>query len=120
MVKFIARAPPDTALRDVLGYRLYRDLEQHGKAVRPCRTAGITCRAHNCRPERQDPPEDLLDLAVEWGLEFSIDTDAHAPGQLEWQPYGCAKAARAGIGADRVVNTRSADDLVAWATAHAE
>jgi putative hydrolase len=74
----------------------------------------------NCRPERQDPPEDLLDLAIEWGLDFSIDTDAHAPGQLEWQPYGCAKAARAGIGADRVVNTRSADDLVAWAAAHAE
>ncbi len=73
----------------------------------------------NCRPERQDPPEDLLDLAIEWGLHFSIDTDAHAPGQLEWQPYGCDKAARAGISPDRVVNTRSADDLIAWADAHA-
>jgi putative hydrolase len=68
----------------------------------------------NCRPERQDPPEDLLEMAVEWGLDFSIDTDAHAPGQLEWQVYGCDKATRFGIPADRVVNTRSADDLVAW------
>jgi putative hydrolase len=73
----------------------------------------------NCRPERQDPPEDLLALAVDWGLDFSIDTDAHAPGQLEWQPYGCAKAALAGIPADRVVNTRSADALLAWAATHA-
>jgi len=72
----------------------------------------------NCRPERQDPPDDLLALAVEWGLRFSIDTDAHAPGQLEWQLYGCDKAARAGIGPDRIVNTRPADDLVAWATTH--
>jgi putative hydrolase len=68
----------------------------------------------NCRPERQDPPEDLLEMAIEWGLDFSIDTDAHAPGQLEWQVYGCDKATRFGIPADRVVNTRSADDLVAW------
>jgi putative hydrolase len=70
----------------------------------------------NCRPERQDPPEDLLDLAVDMGLRFSIDTDAHAPGQLEWQNYGCDKAAKAGLDPDRIVNTRSADDLLAWST----
>jgi putative hydrolase len=69
----------------------------------------------NCRPERQDPPEDLLNMAIDWGLNFSIDTDAHAPGQLEWQVYGCDKAAKAGIPADRIVNTQSAMDLVAWA-----
>src|SRR5213596_414902 len=51
----------------------------------------------NCRPERQDPPEELLQLALDWGCKVSIDTDAHAPGQLEWQPYGCDKAARMGI-----------------------
>jgi putative hydrolase len=69
----------------------------------------------NCRPERQDPPDDLLELAVDWGLNFSIDTDAHAPGHLEFQAYGCDKAARAGIPADRIVNTQPAIDLVAWA-----
>jgi putative hydrolase len=69
----------------------------------------------NCRPERQDPPEDLLELAIDWGLQFSIDTDAHAPGQLEWQAYGCDKAAKAGIPSERVINTMSAVDLVAWA-----
>jgi putative hydrolase len=69
----------------------------------------------NCRPERQDPPDDLLTMAIEWGLNFSIDTDAHAPGQLEWQNYGCDKAAKHDIPASRIVNTQPAMDLVAWA-----
>jgi putative hydrolase len=72
----------------------------------------------NCRPERQDPPEELLALALDWGCRVSIDTDAHAPGQLEWQVYGCDKAARLGIEPDQIVNTMPADDLVAWAQAH--
>jgi putative hydrolase len=73
----------------------------------------------NCRPERQDPPDDLVDLALDWGLRFAVDTDAHAPGQMEWQVYGCDKAARHGIDPDRIVNTMGADDLVAWAASHA-
>ncbi|CAN5510187.1 PHP domain-containing protein [soil metagenome] len=73
----------------------------------------------NCRPERQDPPEELLDLALEWGCKVSIDTDAHAPGQLEWQNYGCDKAVRAGVETAEVVNTWSADELVEWAAGHA-
>ncbi|MEY2453316.1 MAG: putative hydrolase [Acidimicrobiaceae bacterium] len=72
----------------------------------------------NCRPERQDPPEELLQLALDWGCKVSIDTDAHAPGQLEWQPYGCDKAARLGVEPENVVNTMAADDLVAWAASH--
>jgi putative hydrolase len=73
----------------------------------------------NCRPERQDPPEDLLELALDYGCKVAIDTDAHAPGQLEWQPYGCDKAARMSVGTGDIVNTWDADDLVAWASAHA-
>src|SRR5690606_27574448 len=72
----------------------------------------------NCRPERQDPPDDLLALALEWDLRFSIDTDAHAPGQMEWLTYGCDKAARHGIAPERIVNTLPADELVAWAASH--
>jgi putative hydrolase len=72
----------------------------------------------NCRPERQDPPDDLLDLALDWGCLVSIDTDAHAPGQLEWQAYGCDKAARHGIDPTRIVNTWSADELIAWTATH--
>lgn len=73
----------------------------------------------NCRPERQDPPDELVDLALDWGLRFAIDTDAHAPGQMEWQVYGCDKAARHGIDPGQIVNTMPADELVAWAAGHA-
>ncbi len=59
----------------------------------------------NCRPERQDPPDDLLELALDWDCKVSIDTDAHAPGQLEWQTFGCDKAARHEIAIDSIVNT---------------
>jgi len=71
----------------------------------------------NSRPERLDPPRRLLSLAVEMGCRFSIDTDAHAPGQLEWQAYGCDRAAECGVTPDRIVNTWDADALLAWTAA---
>jgi putative hydrolase len=73
----------------------------------------------NCRPERQDPPDELVDLALDWDLRFAIDTDAHAPGQMEWQAYGCDKAVRHGIDPRQIVNTMSAADIVAWTSTHA-
>jgi len=72
-----------------------------------CRESGVAVEV-NCRPERQDPPDDLLQLAVELGCVFAIDTDAHAPGQLDWLDAGCIRAELFGIGPDRVINTRSA------------
>jgi putative hydrolase len=68
----------------------------------------------NSRPERLDPPKRLLRLALEAGCKVAIDTDAHAPGQLDWQLIGCERAHLTGVTADRVVNTQSADALVAW------
>jgi putative hydrolase len=68
----------------------------------------------NSRPERLDPPLRLLVLAVELGCSFSIDTDAHAPGQLDWQGNGCERAVETGVDADRVVNTWTADELLEW------
>ena len=68
----------------------------------------------NCRPERLDPPRRLLELAVEWECLFSIDTDAHAPGQLDWQPYGCARAEECGVPPERVVNTWPVESLLEW------
>ena len=72
----------------------------------------------NCRPERLDPPRRLLALVDDMGCRISIDTDAHAPGQLAWQTYGCARVAETGIGPDRIVNSWSVDDLLAWTGAH--
>jgi len=81
-----------------------------------CREYGTAVEI-NSRPERLDPPKRLLRMAVEMGCLVSIDTDAHAPGQLEWQVYGCERAADCGVDPDQVINTRSASDLLAW-TAH--
>jgi putative hydrolase len=72
----------------------------------------------NCRPERQDPPDELLGLAVELHCPIAIDTDAHARGQLEWLNFGCDKAVRHGTDTTAVVNTRTADDLLAWTASH--
>lgn len=69
----------------------------------------------NARPERRDPPTRLLELAIEMGCLFSIDSDAHAPGQLDFQVYGCARAEELGLDPDRIVNTWTADRLVSWA-----
>ncbi len=108
---------------DVLGHCTGR-LVTGGRGTRPestfdadivfeaCRRFGVAVEI-NSRPERLDPPRRLLRLAVERGCVFSIDTDAHAPGQLDWQPYGCARAEECGVTADRVINTMPAKDLLA-------
>jgi putative hydrolase len=82
-----------------------------------CARFGVAVEV-NCRPERLDPPKRLLRLAVESGCLVSIDTDAHAPGQLDWQPYGCERAAACGVGPDSIVNTWPAEDLLAWTADH--
>lgn len=72
----------------------------------------------NARPERLDPPKRILRLAVEAGCRFAIDSDAHAPGQLAWLPYGCDRAAACGVPPASIINTMAADGLRAWAAAH--
>ncbi len=78
-----------------------------------CKQFGVAVEI-NCRPERQDPPDDLVELAKSWGTDFVINTDAHAPGQLEWLNYGCDKATNIDISSDRIINTKSAEELVEW------
>jgi putative hydrolase len=68
----------------------------------------------NCRPERLDPPKELLDVALEYGCLFSVDSDAHSTGQLEWLPHGCDIAALGGVPAERIINTWTADTLLDW------
>jgi putative hydrolase len=83
-----------------------------------CRQFGVAVEV-NCRPERRDPPRRLIELAVATGCLFSVDTDAHAPGQLEWQEYGCARAVGCGVDPDRVVDTWPLEDLLAHGHRHA-
>ncbi|MFC9438398.1 PHP domain-containing protein [Nocardia sp. NPDC057030] len=109
---------------DVLGHCTGR-LVEGGRGTRPestfdaelvfeaCRTYGTAVEI-NSRPERRDPPSRLIQLAVEMGCHFAVDTDAHAPGQLDWQGYGCERALANGVAAERVINTWPLADLLAW------
>ena len=76
-----------------------------------CREQGVAVEI-NCRPERMDPPDRLLGLAAEAGCRFAIDTDAHAPGQLDWLGNGTVRAEKFGIAPERVINARGADEVI--------
>jgi putative hydrolase len=127
-----AVANPDV---DVLGHctgRLVRPREQGGgRSQRPRPEAPFdaeevfaACAAHgvavevNSRPERLDPPRRLLRRAVEAGCLLSIDSDAHAPGQLAFLEHGAARAAECGADPDRVVTTWPVERLLAWTADH--
>lgn len=113
-------------LVDVLGHCTGR-LVTGGRGTRPpssfdaeavfdaCLENGVAVEI-NSRPERLDPPRELLRQALAAGCEFVIDTDAHAPGQLDWQPYGCERAVECEVPVDKIVNSRAAGDLLDWRT----
>jgi putative hydrolase len=78
-----------------------------------CARAGTAVEI-NSSPHRLDPPRGLLAMARDLGTLFAIDSDAHAPGQLDWQLNGCARAEEAGLTPERVVTTWTADQLLTW------
>lgn len=73
----------------------------------------------NSRPERLDPPRRILRMMVDEEIKTSIDSDAHAPGQLHWQPFGCDRAVEENVDPDLVVNTWNCDALLEWTASHA-
>src|SRR5215472_977815 len=109
---------------DVLGHCTGRLLGGRGGRGRPesafdpervfaaCRDHGVAVEI-NSRPERRDPPSRLLRLAIEMGCAFTIDSDAHAPGQLDWLAYGSARAEGMGIPPDRILNSLSTEGFLA-------
>jgi putative hydrolase len=120
MVRAIAN--PHT---DILGHCTGRQIGKLGRSGKPrpesefdpelvfaaCAQFGVAVEI-NCRPDRLDPPKRLLRLAIEADCRVSIDTDAHAPGQLDWLPYGCARAAACGVPVESIINTNAAADLL--------
>jgi putative hydrolase len=102
--------------RMVMGARGVRKQSQFdAKAVFSAAAEHGTAIEINSRPERRDPPTRLIELARDLGCLFSIDSDAHAPGQLDFLWYGAERAEAAGIDPDRIVNTWPKDRLLAWA-----
>lgn len=109
---------------DVLGHVTGR-LVEGSRGTRPpsefdAAEVFAACAAHgvavevNSRPERQDPPDDLIGIALAAGCLFSIDSDAHAPGQLSLLDYGAERAERLGVPADRVITTWTLARLREW------
>ncbi|GAA1271785.1 hypothetical protein GCM10009589_27190 [Arthrobacter pascens] len=78
-----------------------------------CAEAGVAVEI-NSRPERQDPPDNLMRLALDAGCLFSIDSDAHAPGQLDFLQYGAERAERNGVPAERIITTWPLGRLQEW------
>jgi putative hydrolase len=112
---------------DILGHCTGRIVVGRGRpeSTFDADTVFATCARYdkaveiNSRPERLDPPKRLLRKALVHGCKVSIDTDAHAPGQLEWQVNGCQRAVACEVPRDVIVNTWSADGLLAWTASHA-
>lgn len=109
---------------NVLGHCTGR-LVEGSRGTRPqstfdARAVFAACAEHgvaveiNSRPERQDPPDELIRLALEAGCLFSIDSDAHAPGHFSFLELGAARAESNGVPADRIVTTWPADRLLEW------
>ncbi|MDQ4491401.1 PHP domain-containing protein [Sinomonas sp. ASV486] len=113
---------------DVLGHCTGR-LVQGSRGTRPesqfdaaqvfaaCAEAGVAVEI-NSRPERQDPPDRLIQIALDAGCLFSIDSDAHAPGQLDFLRYGAARAEANGVPAERIVTTWPLERLLDWTGRH--
>lgn len=109
---------------DVLGHVTGR-LIRASRGERPPstfdpRAVFAACAAHgvaveiNSRPEREDPPDELIAIALAEGCLFSIDSDAHAPGQLSLIDYGAVRAEAAGVPPERIVTTWTLERLREW------
>jgi putative hydrolase len=114
--------PRTNVLGHCTGRRIVDDARGRRKQSRfDARAVFSACAEHqvaveiNSRPERSDPPDELIGLALELGCLFSIDSDAHAPGQLDFLDYGTARAERLDVPLDRIVNSWPIDRLLAWA-----
>jgi putative hydrolase len=110
---------------DVLGHCTGRLLTGRGRPPSQFDPVAVltACIQHdtalevNCRPERLDPPREILRAAAAGGLKLAISTDAHATDQLDWQAYGTDRAAECGVKIDQVVNSWPADRLLDWSQA---
>ncbi|PWD52002.1 PHP domain-containing protein [Serinibacter arcticus] len=123
MTRRMVRAVANPHL-DVLGHCTGR-LVEGARGTRPqsqfdaeivfeaCREYGTAVEI-NARPERRDPPDDLIDLALDAEVLFAIDSDSHAPGQLDWLALGYSRAAARGVPAERIITTWPLERLLRW------
>ncbi len=66
----------------------------------------------DAHPSRLDLDEVYARRAAEMGIPLSIDTDAHAPDQLDLMEYGVSVARRAWVEPESVINTWKTSKLL--------
>lgn len=109
-----------TGLVDVLGHPTNRRMPRRAESdidferVFEVAAAQRVALEINGSPERMDLPGTLVKRAKEHGLRFTIDSDAHAPGELANLEYGVAMARRGWLEAEDVLTTRPFDELTRW------
>src|SRR2546421_1427447 len=65
----------------------------------------------DCDPARMDLSPEMARLACEFGCNFVVDADAHAPAEFAYVPRALWMARRARIPQDRILNFRPLDEL---------
>ena len=98
-----------------IGGRDALDLDWEAVFAEAARTG--TALELNGSDERLDLSDVRARRAAEFGAVFTIDSDAHRTEELDNLRWGTAMARRAWLTPDRVMNTRSRAELLAWAAA---
>ena len=115
------RNPHTTVLGHITGRLVEGSRGTRGQSAFDARAVFDACAENgvaveiNSRPERQDPPDELIALALHAGCLFAIDSDAHAPGQLGLIDLGAERAEANGVPAERIVTTWPVGELLDWA-----
>jgi DNA polymerase (family 10) len=81
------------------------------EVFRACARTG-TALEIDAFPDRLDLPAPLVRRALDFGVLFSIGSDAHAVPHLDNMRYGVGTAQRGWLTADRVINTWPIDRLL--------
>ena len=102
---------------DVLGHptgRLINErpgLDPDVEAVAEAAAASGTAIEVNANPARLDADGEFVRAAIEAGATIAVDTDAHAPRELDNARYGIHTARRGWAEAADVLNARSLDGI---------
>lgn len=66
----------------------------------------------NSQPSRLDLPDDLVKMAVDWGVGLIINSDAHSTSELNFMKYGTYMARRGWAEKKDIVNCLKYDEFV--------
>jgi DNA polymerase (family 10) len=97
--------------RLLLGRRGYTfDVEAVARAA----AANDTWLEINANPQRLDLSDTLARRAAASGARFVVDPDAHSPHGISDTSLGVTVARRAGLGPDRILNSKTRPEIVAY------